>query len=60
MTYKATETKKYKGHTITKIVDGFGQEFFIIDGNDKIAHFSFADAKRAINGTQTKYYPIEL
>lgn len=45
----------YKGHTLTKIKDQFGQESVIIDNNTCREYVSFADAKRVINGASPKY-----
>lgn len=44
----------YKGHSIKMVVDGFGQEFFLIDDNAKL-YFSLSDAKRIVRGEQPKY-----
>lgn len=40
----------YKGRTIEKFVDEFGQEFVRIDKADHPLYASIADAKRVING----------
>jgi hypothetical protein len=44
----------YKCHSIKMVIDGFGQEFFLVDDSAKL-YFSMADAKKVIRGEQPKY-----
>lgn len=45
----------YKGYALSKVVDDFGQEFVIIDGEQSRLYASFNDARRAINGLSIWY-----
>lgn len=45
----------YKNHILTKLVDGFGQEFVIIDNDFEKEFVSIADAKRVVNGLKPIY-----
>ena len=44
----------YKGHHITKVEDVFGQVFVRIDNVVEPDYASIAEAKRVINGKDTK------
>lgn len=52
---KPIRTMLYKGHALSKVVDDFGQEFVIIDGEQSRFYASFNDARRAINGLSIWY-----
>ena len=56
---KVVKEISYKGHSIKKVVDDFGQEFFLIDDNAKL-YFSLADAKRVVRGEQPKYEEFQM
>ena len=54
-----TKEITYKGHSIKKVVDAFGQEFFLVDNDSKL-HFSLIDAKREIRGEMTHYEEFKM
>lgn len=49
----------YKGHSIEKAESPL-QEVYIVDGDLELAYWSMADARRAINGKELKYYPVDV
>lgn len=56
---KITWRGSYKGHSIEKAESSL-QEVYIVDGDRKRAYWSMADARRAINGVELKYYPVDV
>lgn len=56
---KVVKDISYKGHSIKMVVDGFGQEFFLIDDNAKL-YFNLTDAKRVVRGEQPKYEEFQM
>lgn len=49
----------YKGHTI-ETTESPIQIVYVVDGDREHAYWSIADAKRAINGQETKFYPTDI
>ena len=56
---KVTKEITYKGHSIKKVVDAFGQEFFLVDNDSKL-YFSLVDAKREIRGEKPQCEEFEM
>lgn len=54
-----TAEVSYKGHLI-KTAESPIQIVYVVDGNLNSAYWSIADAKRAINGLPTKYFPVDI
>lgn len=55
MKFERVQEIVYKNHSITKIIDGFGQESVIVDNNFDKEFVSISDAKRVIRGLKPKY-----
>lgn len=49
----------YKGHFI-QTTESPIQIVYVVDGDLEHAYWSIADAKRAINGKELKYLPVDV
>ena len=49
----------YKGHRI-ETTESPMQIVYVVDGDLEHAYWSVADAKRAINGKELKYLPVDV
>ena len=49
----------YKGHRIVTTESPM-QIVYVVDGDREHAYWSVADAKRAINGKELKYLPVDV
>ena len=54
-----TAVVMYKGHRI-ETTESPMQVVFVVDGDREHAYWSIADAKRAINGKQLKYWSVDI
>lgn len=54
-----TSLAAYKGHEIATTESPM-QIVYVVDGDREHAYWSVADARRAINGQQLKYYPVDV
>lgn len=54
-----TAEKAYKGHRI-ETTESPMQIVFVVNGDREHAYWSIADAKRAINGKEVKYLPVDV
>lgn len=56
---KVASEIKYKGHRI-ETVESPIQIVYVVDGVRNNAFWSIADAKRALKGQPTKFYPVDV
>lgn len=49
----------YKGHRI-ETTESPIQTVYVVDGDRERAYWSIADAKRAINGQELKFVPVDI
>lgn len=56
---KFTAEIVYKGHFI-QTTESPMQIVYVVDGDLEHAYWSVADAKRAINGKELKYLPVDV
>ena len=56
---KTTALISYKGHTIEQVESPM-QTVFVVDGDRERAYWSVADAKRAINGKELTFFPVDV
>lgn len=49
----------YKGHRI-ETTESPIQIVYVVDGDRERAYWSIADAKRAINGQELKFVPVDI
>ena len=56
---KFTAEIGYKGHFI-QTTESPMQTVYVVDGDLEHAYWSIADAKRAINGNELKYSPVDV
>lgn len=54
-----TAEMPYKGHRI-ETTESPLQIVYVVDGDREHAYWSVADAKRAINGKELKYLPVDV
>ena len=54
-----TASIAYKGHRIDTVESPM-QIVYMIDGNAAACYWSMADARRAVNAQQTKFFPVDV